>query len=170
MPNSSERQQCVKTLTGLIKDLKNVMLTTISENGALHSRPMACQQIDADGNLWFLTGRSSGKVSAIKSDQHVNVAYTSSHDTWVSVAGRAELVEDRQKTEQMWNPMFLAWFPKGLEDPELALLKVNVDSAEYWDSPSSKLVQLTGFVKALATGEPYKQSPGEHGRVELTSH
>ena len=128
---------------------------------------MACQQIDDEGNLWFLTGRSSGKVSAIAQDQHVNVAYTSSHNTWVSVAGRAELVEDRQKTEELWNPMFLAWFPKGLEDPELSLLKVKIESAEYWDSPSSKLVQLTGFVKAVVTGEPYRPGPQEHGRVEM---
>ena len=168
MTDSSERERSIKTLGGLIKDVRNVMLTTVSEGGALHARPMACLQLDDQGDLWFLTGKSSGKVHAITQDQHVNVAYAHESDNrWVSIAGRASLVDDRKKLEELWNPIFRAWFPKGLEDPELTLMQVKVESAEYWDQPSSKLVQLTGFVKALATGEPYRAGPGEHGRLDL---
>lgn len=168
MSESNERTDSIKTLGGLLKDVRNVMLTTVSEGGALHARPMACLQLDDQGDVWFLTGKHSGKVHAIEQDQHVNVAYSSeSANRWVSIAGRADMVDDRQKLEELWNPLFRAWFPKGLEDPELSLMRVKIESAEYWDSPSSKLVQLTGFVKAIATGEPYRPGPGEHGRIDL---
>jgi general stress protein 26 len=72
------------------------------------------------------------------------------------------MVRDKQKAEELWNPAYKAWFPKGLDDPDLALLKVSATQAEYWDSSSSAVVHLVGFVKALATGERYH--PGENER------
>ena len=74
-------------------------------------------------------------------------------------------MRDRSKIEELWNPLFKAWFPQGLEDPDLALLKVNVDKAEYWDSPSSKVVRLAGFLKAVATGKPIS-NPGDNEKIE----
>jgi general stress protein 26 len=78
------------------------------------------------------------------------------------------LIRDREKAKELWNPILKAWFPEGLEDPNLALLKVSVEKAEYWDTPSGKMVQAIGFVKALATGKRYEADQGEHSKVELT--
>ena len=98
--------------------------------------------------------------------QHVNVSYAEpDQQKYVSVSGTAQLVRDRSKIEELWNPLFKAWFPQGLEDPDLALLKVNVDKAEYWDSPSSKVVRLAGFLKAVATGKPIS-NPGDNEKIE----
>jgi hypothetical protein len=69
--------------------------------------------------------------------------------------------------EELWNPMYKAWFPKGLEDPEIALLKIHVTEAEYWDPPNGKMVQLAGFVKAVATGKPYKAGEDEHAKIDF---
>jgi general stress protein 26 len=139
---------------------------TQAADGSLHGRPMATQELESDGTLWFFTGASSGKVREIERDQHVLLSYAAPDDNrYVSVAGTAQMVKDRAKAEELWNPAFKAWFPDGLDDPELALLKVEIESAEYWDSPSSTIVHLVGFAKAVAMGKPYHG--GENATIEL---
>jgi len=81
------------------------------------------------------------------------------------VSGRASVVRDRGKAEELWSPAMKAWFPDGLDDPDLALLRVQVEDAEYWDTPSSKMVHVVGFVKAVATGQRYQ--PGENEKLEF---
>jgi general stress protein 26 len=158
----------VEKIRGLIKGIRVAMLTTVDEDGALRSRPMATQQTEFDGDLWFFTGASSPKVGEIDKDRQVNVSYAAPDDnTYVSLSGTARLVRDKAKAEELWNPFLKAWFPKGLEDPELALLRVEVEKAEYWDSPSGKMVQLAGFVKAIVTGHRYEAGKGEHDKVDL---
>jgi general stress protein 26 len=164
----NDRATAIKKLNGLIKDNKFAMLTTVHDDGSLHSRPMATQQQEFEGDLWFFTKADSEKVRDASRDEHVNVSYASpDNQQYVSINGTAELVRDRAKIEELWNPIYKAWFPKGLDDPELALMKVNVLGAEYWDTPSSKMVQLIGFAKAALTGQPYKASKDEHDKVKL---
>jgi len=156
----------VEKLAKLIKEIRFAMLTTVDGEGQLHSRPMATQSTEFDGYLWFFTGQSTPKVGEIQKEQYVNLSYASpEHNRYVSVSGRAEIVRDRKKAEELWNPLLKAWFPKGLEDPELVLLKVRVERAEYWDSPSSAVVQLAGFLKAIVTGKP--ASGGENEKLDL---
>lgn len=155
-----------KKLRELIKDIRFAMLTTLEEDGTLKSRPMATQEVEFDGDIWFFTYGGASKVDEIDHNQHVNVSYSEPKDQkYVSVSGTAQLVRDRQKIEELWNPLFKAWFPKGLDEPDLALLKVSVDKAEYWDSPSSKVVRLVGFAKALITGEQIG-NPGDNQKIE----
>lgn len=156
----------IKKVTELIKEIRIAMLTTIGQSGELHSRPMAVQNREFDGNLWFFTSDKSGKINSIQKDQHVNLALMDSGDQkYISIAGRAELVTDKEKMKEFYNPMVKTWFPKGLEDPEIALLKVEVDSVEYWDSPSSTVVHVYGLAKAMLTGEP--PHLGDHKRVDF---
>lgn len=158
----------LKKLADLIKDIRVAMLTTVDPDGNVRTRPMASQAIDFDGSLWFFTGRHTGKVQSIESYQQVNIAYASPTDSkFVSIMGWAEVINDPIKAAELWNPVYRAWFPNGLEDPELTLIKVHVEEAEYWDSPNGKMVQLIGMAKAALTGEPYRASQDEHGKVEL---
>jgi general stress protein 26 len=158
--------EAIQKLGKLIKDIKFAMLTTENEDGVLHSRPMATQQVDFDGDLWFFTGRSTTKISEVDSHRHVNVSYAQPDDNrWVSVSGTAETVHDKAKMKELWNPLYKAWFPQGLEDPDVCLLRIRVESAEYWDTPSSKMVQLAGFIKAVATGKRFH--PGENRELEI---
>lgn len=166
MDEHTDHNENIKKLRELIKDIKFAMLTTVEEDGTLRSRPMATQQFEFDGNLWFFTNVNAPKVDEVQQNQHVNVSYAEPKDQkYVSVSGTAQLVRDRQKMEELWNPLYKAWFPQGLDDPSLALLKVSVDKAEYWDSPSAPVVRLVGFVKAVVTGEPISNL-GEHKKIE----
>jgi general stress protein 26 len=161
-------QSDIQKLRDLIKDVRVAMLTTVDEDGSLRSRPMATQEMELDGELWFFAGAGSPKVREVQREQHVNVSYANPDDQkYVSVSGTAQVVHDRAKAEELWNPILKAWFPKGLHDPDLALLRIRVEKAEYWDTPSSKMVQLVGFVKALATGNRYEPDPDDHGNLEL---
>jgi len=150
----------------LIKDVKIAMLTTEDEHGALHSRPMATQQNDVDGDLWFFTRDSSGKSGEARRHPQINLSYADpDKNRYVSVSGAAEIVRERAKAQELWNPVYRAWFPQGLDDPDLVLLRVRVEQAEYWDSPSSAMVQVAGFVKAMVSGKTYEPGPGEHGKI-----
>lgn len=159
------REESIEKLNDLIKDVRIAMLTTIDQ-GHLRARPMATQEAKFDGVLWFMTSSATHKVAEIRSDNRVNISYSNPDDnTYVSVSGQGKIVTDRQKIEELWNPIYKAWFPKGLDDPTICLLKVDVEQAEYWDSSSSSLVQLFGFVKAITTGK--QADPGDNEKINL---
>lgn len=151
----------------LVKDARICMMTTMTADGRHVSRPMGLQEAEFDGDLWFFTYADSDKARQVAEHDQVNVAFADTKQSaWTSVSGRAEVVHDRQKAEELWSPMLKAWFPDGLETPGLALIKVHADSAEYWESSSSKVVRLIGLARAAVTGDPDK-FPATNETVEL---
>ena len=165
-----DRAQHVEKLRELIKDVRIAMLTTVEADGMLRSRPMAMQEAEFDGDLWFFTRDDAPKVAEIASDPAVNLAFADPDaQTYISLSGRARLVRDREKLEALWRPIYRAWFPDGLDDPHLALLCVEADHAEYWDAASGKLVQAFALAKTLVTGKTdHRAPPGtENEKVDL---
>lgn len=144
----------IAKLAKLMSGIQVCMFTTTDAEGRLMSRPMAVQEVEFDGDLWFITKQDGRKVEQIGRNPRVNVAL-SSKSSWVSLTGDAEVIHDAEKTNQLWNAGISAWFPKGPEDPELILLKVHADGAEYWDTPGAAVVSVLSFVKAHITGKPY---------------
>ena len=133
----------IEHLARLIRGIKVAMLTTASADGSLRSRPMATVEAEFDGTLWFFTRADAPKVEEVQHEEQVNVSYVVADDQrYVSVSGRAVLVVDREKINELWNPLYKAWFPQGLDDPQIALLRVDAEKAEYWDARSSAMVQL----------------------------
>lgn len=129
---SKQAPDSIKKLGELIHDIKFAMLTSTHADGSLHSRPMATQQMEFDGNLWFFTGLNSEKVRELESNPEVNLSYSAPDDQrYVSVSGRADVSRDREKMKELWNPLLKAWFPGGLDDPDICLLHVDVTHAEY---------------------------------------
>jgi general stress protein 26 len=166
MASESTPAEKVGRLVELIRGIETAMLTTVQADGTLRSRPMQHQKVDPDGTLWYFTGAAAAKVDEIRQDGHVNASYADpAHSKYVSITGEATIVRDPAKAKELWNPLLKAWFPKGLGDPDLALLKVRADRAEYWDVTSSTMVQLFGMVKAIVTGKQY--DPGENEKLDL---
>jgi general stress protein 26 len=162
---TQSRVEIIEKLNLLIKDIKIAMLTTI-DSGVLRSRPMATQEAEFDGELWFFTSRRTHKAEEIEKDNRVNVNFSEPEDNrFVSMSGTCELVDDRAKIEELWAPAYLAWFPKGLEDENLILMKVTVEQAEYWDATSSSLVEAFGLLKSLVTGE--RTGGGDYVMISL---
>ncbi|MET0207456.1 MAG: pyridoxamine 5'-phosphate oxidase family protein [Burkholderiaceae bacterium] len=151
-------------LWDLIKDTKFAMFTTRHPNGHLHSRPMTTQNksVDEDDLLWFFMSRKGDPVADLEAEPSVNISYADpGADSYVSVSGTAQVSNDRAKREALWNKATEAWFPKGIDDPDAALVQVRINHASYWDVKSSKLVQLFAMAKAAITGKP----PGKLGDV-----
>lgn len=141
-------------LAGLIGEIKFAMLTTAEPDGTLRSRPLSTMQMDAQGRLWFFTAQSSPKVQEAEQHRQVNLSYARpDKQDYVSVSGTAETVRDRRKMEELWTPWIKPWFPNGLDDPDLVLLKVTIQEAEYWEAPGNTIKRYYGLAKAIATGD-----------------
>ena len=150
----------------MVGDAKFAMLTTLEKDGTLRSRPMATMQLDGEGNLWFFTSLSSPKIEETQPGQQVSLSYArTDKQDYLSVSGTAELVHDKKKMQALWSPWLKPWFPKGPDDPELALLKVGIIAVEYWDAPDSAMARAYGLVKAVATGDT--DALGEHRKIDV---
>jgi general stress protein 26 len=153
-----------RTVADLLKGQRFGMLTTTDAEGTLISRPMALQEVEFDGDLWFFAERTSRKVLHVQASPQVNVA-VGSGSTWVSLTGTATVVADDAKKRELWNSGVEAWFPDGPDDDGVVLLKVEATSAEYWNTPGGRIASVLSFAKAKLTGERY--SGGDNEKVDL---
>jgi general stress protein 26 len=150
----------------LVKDIRIAMMSTISEDGQVHSRPMATQDTPFDGTLWFLTRNTSDKVINIQQHRNVTLDYADTdHSKYITLRGKAFVSENRAKIKELWNAMYKAWFPGGKNDPEIAVLRVDVSEGEYWEANSSKILMGIKYVAAAVTGGAV--SVGEAGHIEV---
>jgi general stress protein 26 len=166
---TGDHEAVLAKLTELIDEIQFAMMTTVEADGTLRSRPMATHRNPGkvcDGTLWFFTKGNAPKADEVRDDQHINLSYASpGQNKYVSLSGKAILVHNRAKIEEFWKPEYKAWFPDGIDDPELAILRVIISKAEYWDTPGSNVGHAIGLIKAVATGQQYQ--PGDHEKVEL---
>ena len=138
----------VARLNELIKGIDLAILTTTRPDMSLHSCPMAANGVDPAGVLWFISGSNTEKVEAVRTIQRVNVAFADhTAQRYISVSGFCELVRDHGKSKELWKPAYTSWLPRGLDDPDLILLKIDVQAAEYWDPAQGRMVELLGFNK-----------------------
>jgi general stress protein 26 len=163
MNEPTSRDESVAKVAELVKDIRVAMLTSTDAEGRLVSRPMATQDVDFDGDIWFITERSAEHTRNLDANPRVNVAY-SGRSSWVSVAGTARVVDDPERLRDYWNTFTDAWMEGGPDNPENVLLHVEADTAEYWDSPGSKVTQVVNLVKAKVTGERFE---GDNRVVDL---
>ena len=144
----------------LVKDAQVAMLTTTTTEGRHVIRPMALQELDVYGDLWFFTDRDSATAAQIAADPEVGVSFSDAkHHSWTSLTGRArvvELADVRAKAEKLYTPVLKAWFPDGLDTPGMVLITVRTDTARYWEAPSSTTAFVLGTLRAAVTGNPAK--------------
>ncbi|MES2500482.1 MAG: pyridoxamine 5'-phosphate oxidase family protein [Pseudomonadota bacterium] len=145
----------------LIKDMSVCMLTTIDDEDAMVSRPMSPQEMSEDGAIWFLTDPNTTKVQHLRL---MNLAFSNESDgTYVSISGHGEIVKDRVHIDGLWTVFARPWFPEGADSSNLALLKFVPHSAEYWDSPNSKMVRMLAMAVSIVAAKPVGM--GEHGNL-----
>ena len=161
MTTQQEQEQKVRDL---IKDTRLAMLTSVDPDGRLISKPMATQDVEFDGKIWFIAERDSEKVRNIAANPGVNVAYAGS-SAWVSLSGNASVVDDTAKLAELWNTFTDAWLEGGPDNPNNILIRVEATGAEYWDAPGSKVTQLVNLVKAKTTGKRFE---GDNEVVDLS--
>jgi general stress protein 26 len=126
-----------KHLTELIEHFHTAMLVTRGAQGELRSRPLAIAEVREDGLLTFATSIESGKVHEIEADPQINVSLQDAK-RFVSLTGRAAIVQDRGEIDRLWSEAWKVWFPKGKTDPAICLIQVDATSAEYWDQSGGR--------------------------------
>jgi general stress protein 26 len=113
---------------------------------------VATQKAGFDGDLWFFTSAASHKAAEIKAHPKVNVSYASQdRNTYVSVSGTATVRRDRGRIDALWSDVLKVYFPNGKDDPDVTLIRVKVETAEYWDGPGSLAGKALSFVLAAVT-------------------
>lgn len=164
---SDTTDNSIQNLREKIKSIRFGMLTTLNSDQSLSSRPMTQQQLDDNGVLWFFLSDTSLLARDLNQYPNVNVTFAEPKDNvYVSISGRSEVVKDHEKTQELWSPEVATWFPEGIEDPHISLIKFTVHTAEYWDSHSNKMLQLFAIAKAVIRGEPPKDI-GEHKKLNF---
>lgn len=142
------------------------MVTTVVPGGALRSRPMVTRETEHEGELWFFLSDDSDKARDLAEEQGVNVSYADpAKNRYVSVSGNATIVHDTEKFHELWKPDLQSFFPKGLDDPHLALMCVRIETAEYWDATAGRMVSLTEQPGTDRGGTA--RPAGEHTRVDI---
>ena len=160
------KDDSLEKLGKLIEGNDIAMLTTRIGDGRLLSRPLRVMDFDAEGALWFITDRNSHKAEEIRLQPQVNASFASAADnTYISIAGRASVVFDKARLSQLWSPAMMVFYPKGIDDPELCLLRVQAESAEYWDGPGGLVGQALYLALAAATRDPGVLSDNERMRI-----
>lgn len=141
-------------LKELIDGIRIGLLTTVDLDGALHTRPVETLRCDLDGTLWFFTDHQSPKANELSHDMHVSVGYAEpSTKVYVAVTGQALILRDKALAAQLWTLGQRAWYPKGLDDEHLSILRVTTERAEYWKTPG-RASYLLAALTAMATGRP----------------
>ncbi len=165
MTTHEKNEENVRKLREMIKGIEYAMLTTVEDDGSLRSRPMAIPKVEFDGDLYFFTKANAPKVNEVERDRHVCASFAAPEgQRYVSMSGLARLLRDRTKMQEFWFPELKAWFPDGLEDPELELLWISVTQAEYWEGPLGTLIYMAG-VKAMAADAALED--GDHEKLDL---
>ena len=159
-------KEAQEKIGALIKGIHICMMTTVAEDGSMDARPMAVQAKPFDGTVWFLTRGSSEKVDEVQKDRHVTLSFAEPSDSkYITLKGRASVTNDRSKIHELWNTMYKAWFPKGEDDPDIAVLRVDVSEGDYWEASSSKVLFYAKYALAAATGGSVPV--GESGHVTV---
>jgi len=174
---NDKHHQDYKELTGkegmekiaeLVKHIRIAMMSTVADDGAISSRPMATQDEPFNGTLWFLTNINSEKIGELVHDRHVTLNYANPSDSkYIALKGKASIshgtAEARAKIKELWNVMYKAWFPGGEDDPDITVLRVDVTEGDYWEANSSKIIMGFKYLAAAVTGG--NVSVGEAGHV-----
>jgi general stress protein 26 len=160
MASGPSTEKKVDELYDLIDDIEVAMFTTRRPDGHLVSRPMQTQERVSGADLWFVTDISSNKLDELQSDPHVNLAYYRNRTReWVSVAGTAQVTQDRNLIRELYEPDWKAWFGDeggardgGPDDPRLALILVEAHSVEYLKVDTPRPLVLFEVAKGIVTG------------------
>jgi general stress protein 26 len=117
-----------------IKNIKTAMLTLADRSSCLYSLPLYTVMTECEGHIWFFIKLDLDMQNDLAHHPCVNLSYSNPDSRiFVSISGKGEVIGDLDKIKELWKPVFSEWFPLGLQDPELVLLKVNMKEAQYWD-------------------------------------
>jgi len=160
-------QEGIEKLKELVAEINTCLFcTNLKTDDGSTCRPMATQQVDDEGNLWFFSEINSDKNKEISENNHVQLFYSQpTKNSYMVVNGEARIIIDQQKTDELWSPLVKIWFKEGKDDPNISLIKVNVSSAYYWDVAGNKMINFVKMLVSVAAGTNLVN--GREGNIEV---
>lgn len=156
----------LKKVAELVHGIEICMMNTQGADGRISSRPMAVQDVPFFGTLWFLASIRSEKIDEISGDRHVTLTFAEPKNSkYIALKGRATYSQDKEKIHELWNGWYKAWFPGGEDDPDIAVLRVDVSEGDYWEANASKIVVGLKYMAAAVTGGSVPT--GESGHITV---
>ncbi len=160
-------EEATAKLRELVNKIDIGMLCTYPANETyVHAVPMSRQEVDGEGNIWYLFSSASTTYTNLTKNNKVSVLFAHVSDyNFLSINGVAEISDDRERIEKYWNKFVEAWFEKGKEDPHIRLLKVIPEDAHYWDNKTNKLVTFIKLAASAVSGQ--KLDIGREGSLDV---
>jgi general stress protein 26 len=152
--------EAVKKIKELVDKAKSCFFCTNVRSGkSFHTRPMAVQKVDDEGNFWFLSADDSHKNEELEENPFVRLLFQGgSHSDFLSVRGKAILSRDKEKIKELWEPAIKTWFTEGQDDPRITVIKVEPEDGYYWDNKHGDLVAFAKIMVGAATGQTLDDS------------
>lgn len=160
-----DSKHAIGKIRSIVDHVKVAMMVTLNKNQVMRSRPMQVARLEDDATFWFFTDEYTGKTETLESDHQVVLAFADTHHhIYLSLTGRAYLVDDEQSSADMWNPVLNNWYP-GKSKEHLVMIKFVPESAEYWEEAESLWKQIFYAGKAVVTGDKF--SKGAHEKLNF---
>ena len=154
MEKNLSNEEALKKLKKLVNDINVCMFITNNKDNS-HTRPMATIEVEDDGTLWFFTDIRSIKVEEVSMQHTVHLVYAHpGKESFLDVWGNATVVTDKQAIKDKWSAFVKAWFPGGVDDPNISLLQVRPQNVYYWDAEAGKMVSFLKIIAGAISGKP----------------
>lgn len=161
MEKNLSDEEALKKFRKLVNDINMCMFIT-NNHESDHTRPMATIEVEEEGTLWFFTDIRSIKVEEVNTNHEVHLVYAHpGKESYLDVWGNASVVTDKQTMKDKWSPFVKAWFPGGVDDPNLALLQVQPQHVYYWNAEAGKMVSFLKIIAGAITGKPALSSDAQ---------
>lgn len=162
------RQKAQDKMKEMAEDAKLCMFVTAFNHAPFHVRPMAVQEVEEDGHVWFFSGADTQKNADIRLDNRVQLIFSNRPSSeFMSLYGTAEIVKDKQKAKDLWNVFLTTWFPGGVDDPNLTMIRFTPSEGHYWDTKNNKMVQSIKIAIGAIRGK--MMDDGVEGEMKLGS-
>lgn len=159
-------QAAIDKLKELVDNIDICLFCTAIDKGSLHAVPMSRQEVDEQGNIWFIANADSDTCRNINADKKVSLHFSKVSDyEFLIVTGTAELSRDQARIDKYWNSFMEAWFEQGKEDPNICLIKVTSEAAEYWETKDGKVLTMLKIAASALTGKSF--DTGNEGTLNL---
>ena len=149
-------KEAIEKLKEVCEKIRVCMLGTDLHKIPMNTRPMAVQEVDEEGNLWFISSKTSNKNIEIGEFNRVHLIFADAGDSkFISLYGEATVYTDRATIEEKWSPMAKAWFEDGKDNPDVTIIRVTPVNAYYWDTQDGKMISLIKVAAAVVTGKTH---------------
>ena len=153
-------QEAIEKIKELVDKAETCFFcTAVTTHDSVGARPMAVQEVDDAGHLWFLSASDSHKNAELTNDSHVRLYFQgSAHSDFLLLDGTASVSRDKQRIKELWKPILKTWFTEGENDPRITVIRFKPSQGYYWDTKHGMAVAGIKMLIGAATGKTLDDS------------